>query len=282
MKIQMSLLFWNLRGLLAKGLSIVGLSGLFYAILCHSLTERIVIKSKPVDRYKRYFNLLAFSFLVIVFLTACQSEKTKVYSLSELEQNKKNILGLKANTQPDLKKLCDDLFEIEGREKLEKRLSKADIDLFEVSYIFYTLGVDYLRHNDFEKGMQYLHIAADDYLNPLAMIRLARIYVETKEVVSSKFPQGAVKDFEQDFQKVYHYLHWALNTAILTMEYFKDRYAIDIVNEIATPLIDGFEGQNPKFSPPSDFDKDAAAKDMEKQLPTIRAEFEKLYGIEGH
>lgn len=238
------------------------------------LSIKSISKSICLSKLEKLRSLLAIA-LFLCLITACENEANKKFTLSELENNKGNILGLKVEDKLDIKGLCDALLEEENKEKLEKRLGKNGLGLIEASYVFHILGIKYFEADDFEKGMLYQHLAADQYLNPLAMVLLARIYSERKETVVEKFPKGVVTDFEQDLSKSYHYLHWALNCAILTMEHFEDRYPTDQVNYHATPLINLFEGKDSTRL--GSFDTAAAAKEMEAQLPEIKKEFEALY-----
>ena len=219
----------------------------------------------------QYLSICLIAFLLI----ACQPEVKKKLSLSDLEKNKNNNLALPIEEKIDLKGLCDELFEETDKDKLIKRLAKSKLSLQEASYTLHILGIKYFESDDFENGMRYQHIAADQYLNPLAMILLARVYADKKETVLEKFPEGSVKTFEQDFSKCYRYLHWALNCGILTMERFSDRYPTDRINYYATPLIDLFESKDSTRL--GDFDIEAAVRKMEAELPDIRKQFEALY-----
>jgi hypothetical protein len=214
-------------------------------------------------------------FLISVLCCACQSTVKKKPSLADLEANKNNDFGLPIEEKLDLKGLCDELFEEKDKDKLIKRLGKTNLGLQEASYTLHILGIKYFELDDYETGIRYQHIAADQYLNPLAMVMLARIYADKKAEVLAKFPEGAVKTFEQDFSKSYRYLHWALNCGILTMERFSDRYPIDKINYYVTPLIDLFESKDSTRL--GHFDTELAAQKMEAELPEIRRQFEALY-----
>jgi hypothetical protein len=216
--------------------------------------------------------------LTLLILSACNNdEASKSFTLSELEKNKANSLRLLVEEKIDLKALCKELAEadISG---IEKRVQKKNAGLLEVSYGFYFLGSKYLEKNDFDKGLQYLHIAADHYLNPLAMHTLSVIYSKPAEMIKKGLNSSQASQFRQNFEKSYYYLHRALNSAILTMEKYNDRTIVDDVNKYALPLIEIFEKKDSTVL--RNFDFQSAEARAKKDLSAIKSEFEGMYGGE--
>jgi len=159
---------------------------------------------------------------------------------------------------------------------MEERLQKKGVGLFEASYGFHFLGNAYFQQDSFDKGLYYQKVAAETYLNPLANLRLARIYTKTASEIKSRVPKGEAMNFKQDYGKVYTYLNKALNYAILTMSKLNDRTIIDDVNHFAAPLIEVFQKRDSVIL--GDFVVTAWEIKTEKKLPQLEASFHKIYG----
>lgn len=213
----------------------------------------------------------------LMFCFACQSDQPqKEFTVEELENNTQNQLELPVEEEVDLFRLQEELEKLD-KGAIEKRLEKKGLALVEASYLFNTLGLRYFQEDNFKKGMYYHKVAADQYLNPLAMVRLAHIYSDSASDVQKKFPNAELSGFEQDFEKVYHYLHYGLNMAILTMERFQDDSAVKEVNYMSRSLTDLFQSRDSSIL--GDFDVQAAEEAMKKELPAIREKFENLYRV---
>jgi len=220
--------------------------------------------------------IIITSLIVTVFACNSDNPKNKSYTLEQLEQNKQNSLGIESIEKPDLMALNQKLSEAK-KEEIEKILQKKGLNFFEASYALHYLGNRYFADDNFEKGMFYQHLAADEYLNPYAMLRLAIMYSKTKEEIAARLPKGKEINFERNFPKSFRYLLWALNTAILTMEYFEDRTAVDDINKFGAPLIELYEKRDSSLL--KDFDIAKAEENGKKELPEIEAKFLKVYGV---
>jgi len=221
---------------------------------------------------KRSFFIAA----LIIMVAACKSEapKNKNYTLEELEKNQKNSLGIESIEKPDLVALNQKLSEAK-KEDIEKMLQKKGLNFFEASYGFHYLGNRYFSENNFEKGLYYQQLSADEYLNPYAMLRLSMIYSKTKEEILADLPKGTKLNFKRDYEKSFRYLILALNTSILTMEYFEDRSVVDNINRFAAPLIEFYEKRDSSLL--NEFDIVKAEEKAKKDLPTIKEGFLKVY-----
>jgi uncharacterized protein YcfL len=218
-----------------------------------------------------------YFFLIIglIILTSCESDKVaKSFTLSELEKNSANALKIPVEKKVDFLALCKEMATSDIN-KLSKRLQKKNVGLIEVSYGFYFLGSRYLEKDDFDKGLNILHIAADLYLNPLAMHKLAVIYAQTAEEIRKNVRAGQARNFKQDFEKSYFYIHRSINTAIMTMETFNDRTIVDDINKYALPLIELFEKKDSTIL--KNFNNEAALSKGKRDVQLIRSEFDKLY-----
>lgn len=216
--------------------------------------------------------------VVIFSILACNSDnpKNKAYTLEQLEQNKQNSLGIESIEKPDLMALNQKMSEAK-KEEIEKLLQKKGLNFFEASYALHYLGNRYFAEDNFEKGLFYQHLAADEYLNPYAMLRLAIMYSKSKEDIATRLPKGKEIKFERDYAKSFRYLLWALNTAVLTMEYFEDRTAVDDINKFGAQLIEFYEKRDSNLL--RDFDIAKAEEKGKKELPEIKAMFLKVYRV---
>jgi hypothetical protein len=223
---------------------------------------------------KQFFYIFGLIFLA----AACKTDnpENKSFRLPELEKNKDNVLKLRVEEKPDLMVLTDKLSEM-NRGGIEKFLEKKGLSLFEASYALHFLGNRYFSENQFDKGMLYQQIAADYYLNPYAMLRLALIYSKSADEIQKSLPKGQATYFKQDFAKSFYYLHWAINTAIMTMEYFSDRTVAEDINRFGAPIISLYEKKDAAIL--GNFDITAAEKKAVDNLPIIKATFEKLYRV---
>jgi hypothetical protein len=221
---------------------------------------------------KNYF--FAFSLLFIVLACKSDNPKNRIYSLEQLEKNKQNALGIESIEKPDLMALTQKLNEAK-KEEIEKMLQKKGLNFFEASYGLHYLGNRYFAEDDFEKGIYYQQLAADEYLNPYAMLRLAIIYSKTKEEISAKLPKGKKIEFERDYEKSFRYLLWSINTGVLTMEYFEDRTVMDDINKFGAPLIELYEKRDSSLL--RDFDIAKAEEKAKKEVPEIKAAFLRVY-----
>ena len=218
-----------------------------------------------------------FLFTALVFIAiACTGDnpKNKKYTLEQLEKNRENSLGIESIEKPDLMALNQQLSESK-KEEIEKLLQKKGLNFFEASYGLHYLGNRYLAENNFEKGMYFQHLAADEYMNPYAMLRLSMIYSKTKEEILENLPKGTKLNFKRDYEKSFHYMILALNTSILTMEYFEDRTVFDDINRFAAPLVEFYERRDSSLLKEFDFVK--AEEKGNKELPAIKEAFIKVY-----
>jgi hypothetical protein len=214
--------------------------------------------------------------LLPCLLAACLGEnpKFKTYSLQQLEANNENSLQLASEENPDIYRLVQKLSEMD-RSSIEKLLQKKGLNIFEASYGFHFLGNRYFTENQFEKGMFYQQLSADQYMNPYAMLRLSLIFSKSREEIQSSLPEGQAANFQQDYSKSFYYLHRAINAGILTMEYFKDRTVLDDINRFGSPLIELYERKDSVIL--SKFDIQKAEKKAAENLAEIEKAFLKVY-----
>ena len=135
---------------------------------------------------------------VILLVTSCSSNVS--YTLEQLENNHYNALKLPANgsiTDNDFRDLFDKLSEL-NKDELTQILTGNNLELNEASFCFYYLANSYAREKNIEKAMYYHQLAAEQYINPQSLLKLAE--------------WNFFK--EKDFAKAYEYLHQSLEVKV--------------------------------------------------------------------
>lgn len=214
-----------------------------------------------------------YSTLLMLILFSCKNDKPQDISTTKKEEISP-AFSYKVEEKPDIMTLCKTLVEMD-RKGLENKLSNKNIGLFEASYANFFLAGKYVEEGEFDKGFQLHQKAADLYLNPLSMHWLAFIYFKKEQEIKKDLKKGQARDLKQDFNKSYYYIHRAINSAILTMDHFNDRFALDDVNRYAIPIIEAFEKRDSVKLKNFDFAK--AEENGKKDLVKLKSEFEKLY-----
>jgi len=208
-----------------------------------------------------------------MFLTACDTPRS--YALEELEDNTYNSLALpseKTYTHEELQALLDEL-KNKDIASIKKDLSAKGVDLLRVCYGMYYLGNNYAQEGDFEEALKYHKIAAEQYLNPLSMLKMAQLYFKGSAVL----PNANIS-FEPDLAKAYEHLHHAMecvteitlnNRSHLLAKITKDngRYLLDELNKEAES---------------GAFDKEAVRQKLKEELPDILSHLKEMYNLVRH
>ncbi len=218
--------------------------------------------------------VLAMGLLLFI---QCQSEKkpTRI-SINSLEKTFQLPEEIPVDSAPQIIKICQD-FDPMSEQEIKKKLERPNTDLFTISYGYYFLGMRQLENNKVKKGLASLHRAADDLLNPLAMSQLALIYSQKKEDISKQTQQEGI-DFKQDFGLSFQYLIQALNISVYTMDYFKDRTALDDVQRYRAPLLQIIEKRDSLAWPGFNFLK--AEEKAKKERPQLEQKFKILFRVD--
>lgn len=220
-------------------------------------------------------NLFFFYLFILSFSLSCTNDNTnRSFKLSELEDNRKNSLRLRIEKQPDILRRNEKL-SVMDRYSVENFLRQKDISFFDASFGIHFLGNRFFLEDNFEKGLYYQHLSADEYMNPYAMLKLAIIYSKDTNEILKSLPKGVKLNFKKDLEISFRYLHRAINTAILIMEKFNDRTAIDDINRFGQPLIELFEKRDSNTL--GSFDVKAAEEKAALDIKNIKSDFNKIY-----
>ncbi len=92
-----------------------------------------------------------------------------------------------------------------GLPELKASLNAKNVTLYEASWGFYYLGLKAIQKDDYPNYIKYMTIAADDYLNPWAMVKLAKVYYYDKAQWKKDFPKAQITT-DKDLERSYTYL----------------------------------------------------------------------------
>lgn len=213
---------------------------------------------------------------VMLFWGACTSinqEETVSYTLEQLQDNMRNKQGLKVESSVKIGELCEH-FKAQSLEEIKEELSKEGLGLYEASYGLHYIGNRYLQAGDFKHGFHFLEVAADEYLNPLSMLKLARIYYMPTQKLEESFPEGGLDGFKQDWQRAYYYINMSLSITEQITGGRRGHYLIDVVVFNGVGILDELSayGQQGKF------DEATARKYVDQHMPDNLALYEYMYG----
>lgn len=216
--------------------------------------------------------------IVILLFSACSSinqEEAVSYSLEQLQDNMRNKQQLKVEPKIKIGELCESL-KAQSLEEIKERLTKESLGLYEASFGLHYMGNRYLQSGDFQHGFHFLEVAADEYLNPLAMLKLARIYYMPTEKLAESFPEGSLQGFEQDWQRAYYYINMSLSITERITGGRRGHYLIDVVVFNGVGILD----QLTAYGQQGKFDEVAARKYVDEHMPKNLTLYERMYGDE--
>ena len=158
-------------------------------------------------------HLFSLFFLALSIASHGSNPSPDVSHLLDNQYNKKNLPVGEFST---VENMVNNM-EKQDRNHLLKTLNDEDVTLYEASYGLFFLGLTYLHDGDVEKGVKYLKASAEDYLNPLALGEMARIYYHGNDELHHIFPKEHIDDIdlgiEQDHEKSFVILNLAFEIA---------------------------------------------------------------------
>ncbi|WP_264790098.1 SEL1-like repeat protein [Aureispira anguillae] len=200
-----------------------------------------------------------FSFLLILFCTACEAPKS--YSLEELEQNHHNTLALpvKPNFDAEQYKTMFQVFQEMNQQQILEQLSATDLTLRHASFGFYYLANTYAANQDRENALKYHRIAAEQYINPQSLLKLAEFNFHVTK----------------DYAKAYEYLHQSLEIKVEITENNRSHPLSKNGKDKTQYILQELEksGENKQF------DKAKIREKLKKELPALLETYRTIYGL---
>ena len=204
---------------------------------------------------------IIFVCLLITTFWSCKNAP-KSNTLEALLKNEDNKLGLTVDKDINFDSLLNNLMSLRDKEKLLEIIHKPDLEWHEASWSLYSLGNLYIKEDSFDLDVSIFTDISENYYNPLAAVKLARLYVMDKETLSKQI--NGVDHFERDYGKAYYYLELGGGHIEPLMEAIGKQRAqivIDYVVQNAIGLINLFGRSSLK----NKFDKKAVEQKLEKK-----------------
>ena len=136
--------------------------------------------------------------LFILCLFSCDNSRN--YTLEELEKNHYNSLELRVDAALDAegyKKIFEEFQDL-NKDQILDRLSAKGLELHQASFGLYYLATAYAVDGDMQNALKYHEVAAEHYLNPQSLLKLAELNFHVRK----------------DYIKAYEYLHQSLEITI--------------------------------------------------------------------
>jgi tetratricopeptide (TPR) repeat protein len=199
--------------------------------------------------------------LPLFFLCLFSCDNPKNYTLEELEKNHYNKLNLRVEAALDAEgyqKLFEEFQDLH-KEEILNRLSTKKLELHKASFGLYYLANAYAVEGDMENALKYHTIAAEDYLNPQSLLKLAELNFHVNK----------------DYPKAYEYLHQSLEITIEITENNRSHPVAKNGKDKAQFLLQELEIMGEKGV----FDKAAIRAQLKETLPPLMDKYRELYGL---
>jgi len=140
-----------------------------------------------------------------------------------------------------------------------EHLNAKDLELHDVSFGLYYLANAYAIEKDMENAVKYHRIAAEHYLNPQSLLKLAELnfYVN------------------KDYARAYEYLHQSLEITIEITGNNRSHPLAKNGKDKAQYLLQELELMGEKKV----FDKAAVRTKLKKELTPLMIQYRELYGL---
>ncbi len=123
--------------------------------------------------------------------------------------------------------------------QIQTAMDSTDLSLHEISYALYFWAMRHIQEGKIKQGYQLLKVAADDYLNPIAMVKLARInYHGSQALQQGKNPIDLQLD--KDLETSYYYITLAFEVTRVLNEKTGDKVMLNHVVNSGLGLYDTF------------------------------------------
>lgn len=184
-------------------------------------------------------------------------------TITDYLNNKHNELNFLQGSLMDGNELIDQYLNMD-KAQVEQHMNETNLNLHEISNAVYFYAMRHIQANKVQEGFDMLHIAADDYLNPIAITKLARIYYHGP----AAFGKDHNLKMEKDLEKSFYYINLAFNVTNTVKEEPGGKKIIDMVVNSGLALFDTFHGLevNNKFDSKATQEKQAEEMEAALQL----------------
>ncbi|MBL4650799.1 MAG: hypothetical protein JKY03_13795 [Aureispira sp.] len=201
--------------------------------------------------------------LIFALFTLClfSCDNPKNYTLEELEKNHYNALTLPVEAALDAegyKKIFEEFQDL-NKDQILNRLNSNGLELHKASFYFYYLAMAYAVEGDMKNAIKYHEIAAEHYLNPQSLLKLAELNFHVNK----------------DYPKAYVYLHQSLEITIEITENNRSHPIAKNGKDKAQFLLQELERMGDR----NIFDKAAIREQLKIELTPLVDKYREIYGL---
>jgi tetratricopeptide (TPR) repeat protein len=201
--------------------------------------------------------------LIFALFTLClfSCDNPKNYTLEELEKNHYNALEVRVDPALDAegyKRIFED-FQALNKEDILKRLSSKGLELHRASFGLYYLANAYAAEKDMDNAVKYHKIAAEHYLNPQSLLKLAELNFHVRK----------------DYPKAYKYLHQSLEITVEITANNRSHPVAKNGKDKAQFLLQEMDRMGERGA----FDKTAVREQLKIELTPLMDKYREIYGL---
>ena len=201
--------------------------------------------------------------LIFSLFTLClfSCDNPKSYTLEDLEKNHYNALEMRVDPAlgaEGYKNIFED-FQALNKEDILKRLSSKGLELHRASFGLYYLANAYAADKDMDNAVKYHTIAAEYYLNPQSLLKLAELNFHV----------------HKDYTKAYEYL---LQSVEIGVEVHNNNRSHPLANNVKDKtqfLLQELERMGERGV----FDRTAIRIKLKEELTPVVDKYREIYGL---
>lgn len=223
--------------------------------------QRLFMNTSTSTTMLRSVGLINYLFLLMILLSLAACDTGRSYTLEELKNNPYNQLELAVNPAPDLHAYQDLLDQLAEKDQaaLLALLESKNLELHEASFALYYLANSFSKADNLEEALALHMVAANQYLNPQSMLKLAEWYFYK----------------EKDYGKAYEYLYQSLETKLEITENNRSHPLSTAGKDKMQYLVQELD----RLHNAGAFDKMPIREQLKAALPDLLAQYRKMYGL---
>lgn len=199
------------------------------------------------------------SALFIVLLSSCDDSRS--YTLEELETNSYNDLQLRVEPALDADRFKElfKQFKAMDKEQVLDKLDERGLELHQASFALYYLANTYAANKEFDKAIKYHEIAANQYINPQSLLKLAEINFHVNK----------------DYVTAYKYLYKSLEVGVEIHNHNNSHPLAKNGKDKMEYIRHELELMSKKGA----FNEAAVREELRATLPTLLDKYREIYGL---
>ena len=204
----------------------------FYYVFKHPKKQNIMATLKIIG-----LSLLGiFTFFVLIGLVF--GEPKKAGTIEDYVDNPNNKRGYHKGSISQAVSLFNSYTKMD-KPQIQAAMDSTDLSLHEISFALYFWAMRHIQEGKIKQGYDLLKVAADDYLNPIAMVKLARINFHGSQALQQG-KQAIDLELEKDLETSYYYITLAFEITRVLNEKTGDKVMLNHVVNGGLALYDTF------------------------------------------